>query len=332
MRVFLSYRRTDVGGHAGRLADALTQRLGSRSVFQDVTTVRPGEDFASAIDRALDDCDALLAVIGPGWLAATSPHGNPRLAEAGDFVRLELARALQREVRVVPVLVGGATLPAAADLPDDLAGLVRRQATVLRDEAWHQDVDGLVRALQGEPATPARRRRRPALLAGGSALVVLAAVGVLVWRDRAADTSGPVLGSCAPTSGAGWTPVVLEPVPVGVVQVENGALQFTVRSASWQTIDATTWQVTLGTAMSNLSATSRYHGDYRYNFLAVAGRHNPVTCFQATPLLVDANSVGDAVVGFRVRCPPTSRLELGVSSDDAHQAVLALTPETSSAC
>ena len=121
MKIFLSYRRDDAGGHAGRLADALRARLGPGGVFQDVSAIAPGEDFTVAIDRALDACDAVLAVIGRDWLDASSPEGGPRLQQPGDYVRLELARALQRGVPVVPCWSAGPRLPSAADLPDDLA-------------------------------------------------------------------------------------------------------------------------------------------------------------------------------------------------------------------
>jgi hypothetical protein len=90
VQVFLSYRRSDVGGYAGRLADALLQRLGAKSVFQDVMAIAPGQDFTAELDRALDESDAVLAVIGPGWLTAVTPQGAPRLFEADDYVRLEL--------------------------------------------------------------------------------------------------------------------------------------------------------------------------------------------------------------------------------------------------
>ena len=122
MRVFLSYRRDDVGGHAGRLSDALVDRLGRDQVFYDVTTIGAGRDFTMAIDQALASSDATLAVIGPGWLRAATADGSPRLFEPDDFVRRELARALASGLPVVPVLVGGAALPAATELPDDLAG------------------------------------------------------------------------------------------------------------------------------------------------------------------------------------------------------------------
>jgi hypothetical protein len=184
VQVFLSYRRNDVGGYAGRLTDALLQRLGAKSVFQDVIAIAPGQDFTVELDRALDDSDAVLAVIGLGWLTAATPQGAPRLFEADDYVRLELARALNRNVRVVPVLVGGAALPAATDLPDELRGLVHRQAVVLHDETWHQDVDGLVESLRGEPAVPPGHGRwwprRGGLIAAAAGLLVAGGVGAAV--------------------------------------------------------------------------------------------------------------------------------------------------------
>jgi TIR domain len=209
VRIFLSYRRSDVGGHAGRLADALLQRLGARSVFQDVTAIAPGQDFTAELDRALDDSDAVLAVIGPGWLTAATPQGAARLFEADDYVRLELARALHRNVRVVPVLVGGAALPAATDLPDELRGLVHRQAVVLHDETWHQDVDGLVQSLRGEPAVPPGHgrwwSRRRGLIAAAAGLLVAGGVGaaVLLLPSGGSGTqSSPGEGSY--TAAAPW--------------------------------------------------------------------------------------------------------------------------------
>jgi hypothetical protein len=231
LQVFLSYRRGDVPGHAGRLADALRQRLGANSVFQDVVAIAPGQDFMVAIDRALDDCDAVLAVIGPGWLTALTLQGAPRLLQADDYVRLELARALARDVRVVPILVGGASLPAPTELPDELKGLVRRQAVVLHDETWHQDVNGLVGSLGTEPAVPTTRRPRW-LVPGGAVAVALLILGVAAWLwgpgtgkapgtgegpggdGQAGSESG--LASCAPAEGPGWTSITLNDDPTGV--------------------------------------------------------------------------------------------------------------------
>lgn len=202
MQVYLSYRRNDVGGYAGRLADALRQRLGAKSVFQDVTAIPLGQAFTAVIDRALDESDVVLAVIGPGWLTASTPEGRPRLLEPDDFVRLEVARALQREVRVVPVLVGGARLPTAAALPEDLQGLVERQGIVLRDESWYQDVESLARSLRGEPAVPPGHGRwwprRRVLIAAAAGLLVSAGVGaalLLLPSGGSGGQSSPSEGS-----------------------------------------------------------------------------------------------------------------------------------------
>jgi TIR domain len=101
VQVFLSYRRDDAGGYAGRLADALLQRLSPRNVFQDVTAISPGQDYTVAIDRALADSDAALVVIVPARFTAATPQGTRRLLEGDDYVHLELARALRRDIRII---------------------------------------------------------------------------------------------------------------------------------------------------------------------------------------------------------------------------------------
>src|SRR5829696_7648579 len=192
MRVFLSYRRDDAGGHAGRLSDALSERLGAGSVFHDVTAIGPGLNFDHEIDRALDECDAVLALIGPAWLDAASSDGSRRLFASDDYVRRELARALTRDVPLVPVLVGGARLPSEEELPDSIAALSQRQQVILQDESWHNDVNGLVRSLRREPLRP-RRRRWPTLL--GIVLATIVVVGAVLWFVRRDASS---LGPCEP--------------------------------------------------------------------------------------------------------------------------------------
>lgn len=127
VRVILSYRRSDVGGYAGRLADDLGGVLGPDDVFEDVRAIPPGVDFVDEIERQLERCDAVLAIIGPGWLSATSADGARRLDDSNDLVRLEIEAALRRSIPVVPVLVGGARLPAPSDLPEGLVDLARRR-------------------------------------------------------------------------------------------------------------------------------------------------------------------------------------------------------------
>src|SRR4051812_49214807 len=137
--VFISYRRQDSAGHAGRLSDQLKAGLGSNRVFMDVDGIAAGQDFVEAIEQAVGSCDALLAVIGPEWLASVDAEGNRRLDDPTDFVRLEISAALRRNVRVIPVLVGGASMPPKEALPPDIELLGRRQAVDLRDSRWSAD-------------------------------------------------------------------------------------------------------------------------------------------------------------------------------------------------
>jgi len=319
VRIFLSYRRGDVGGYAGRLADVRHARVGPKNVFQDVLDIAPGQDYTAVIDRALDESDALLAVIGPGWLPASTPQGSPRLFAADDYVRLEIARALDRDVRVVPVLVGGAALPAAAQLPEVLQRLAQRQAVVLHDETWHQDVDGLMRSLRGEPAVPTQRRRRGLVVLG--ILLVALGVGGGWWLLRPTDDGGSgeesaaEIASCAsPTTGNGWTGIELSADPSGGEAVEGGELIFSVEAASWRP-QGTAWQVTLETTMEAALPSGAYHGDWRYDSLVVARRPFPVTCFSPSPEFVDSGTVGDARVGFDVACEPVGYIELRLEND-----------------
>jgi TIR domain len=331
VQIFLSYRRGDVGGYAGRLSDALRQRLGARSVFQDVTAIAPGQDYTAAIDRALDGCDAVLVVIGPGWLTAATPQGTPRLFQADDYVRLEVSRALHRNVPVIPVLVGGAGLPAATELPDDLQGLVHRQAVVLHDETWHQDVEGLLRSLRGQPAVPPRPRRRWLVPAGvAAALVALVGLGAAVgwWGPGRGDGSGGggqggsaagVL-ACAPPSGQGWSRIALSSDPTGKEQLPNGSLVFTVKDAYWRAREGK-WQVTLATSMENATSEPAYHGDWRYSSLVVGRREFKAACFAPTPNLVTSQTVGDALIGFEVTCKPDGYIQLILENDSARISV-----------
>ena len=103
-RIFISYRRADTSGHAGRLYEALEKRYGADQVFMDIDTIRPGADFTEVLDVALDQTHVLLALIGRVWIDHTGPHGQRRLDSQDDFVRRELERALAREITIIPVL------------------------------------------------------------------------------------------------------------------------------------------------------------------------------------------------------------------------------------
>jgi predicted ATPase len=148
-RVFLSYRRQDSAGHAGRLADHLLDRFGAGSVFMDVESISAGVEFTQAIEHAIGDSDAVLVVIGPGWLEAVGPDGRRRLDDSSDFVRREIEASLRSDTRVIPVIVGGASMPSEDRLPAQIADLARRNAVELQDRRWREDVDALVDVLEG---------------------------------------------------------------------------------------------------------------------------------------------------------------------------------------
>lgn len=114
----------------------------------DVAAIEPGRDFRKAIDQSVAHCSILLAMIGKSWLNAVDDIGRRRLEDANDFVRIELASALRRDIPVVPVLVQGAKMPRADELPDDLKELAYRNAVELTHARWRSDVQLLVQALQ----------------------------------------------------------------------------------------------------------------------------------------------------------------------------------------
>ncbi len=217
MRLFLSYRRDDTAGRAGRLFDGLTQRLGPGQVFQDVEAIKPGLDFERAVADSLESADASVVVIGPEWATITEPGGARRLDRDDDFVRLEVGVALRSERPVVPVLVGGAQMPRAEELPEELRPLLKRQAFTVRDSAWNGDVDDLVRDLRSQLPEPPRRRRRPLVVGAAVALLVVAAgalAAVLLWPDP--DDPGGGAATTAATDGPEATaaPGVVPPCTV----------------------------------------------------------------------------------------------------------------------
>jgi hypothetical protein len=157
--VFISYRRAAGAGYAGRIADTLVEHFGEDKVFRDIDSLEPGLDFAEAIERAIESSEVLIAVIGTNWLTATDAAGQKRLENPDDYVRTEIATALKRNIRVIPLLIQGAAMPSARELPDDLAPLSRRNAFEIHDSSWRDDIRRLVtaleRAIKGDrPATP----------------------------------------------------------------------------------------------------------------------------------------------------------------------------------
>ena len=145
--IFISYRREETAANAGRLYDRLSDRFGEDRVFMDVDSVAYGVDFTRAVIDAVSGCDVLLALIGRDWLAITDEKGRRRLDNPDDWVRVEIETALQRDIRVVPVLVDGAVLPQVSDLPPSLRPLTRRQALELSHTGFRSEVTRLIAAV-----------------------------------------------------------------------------------------------------------------------------------------------------------------------------------------
>jgi hypothetical protein len=161
-RIFINYRRSDSQTYANSLYDWLSEHYGDASVFKDVETIEPGLRWEEAIDRAVGAADVMLVVIGPRWLVDVD--GRRRIDEPRDFVRREIEKALERNIRVIPVLVGGASEPKAEELPEPLSDLTEYQAFTMNDERMRADRFELLRRLDrivghdgGPEAAPAER-------------------------------------------------------------------------------------------------------------------------------------------------------------------------------
>lgn len=189
--IFLNYRRDDSSGFTGHLLDELTQRFPGARIFRDIEGIDPGTKFSDIIDTMLRDCDVMLAIIGPHWLDAKDDGGQRRLDNPHDYVRMELARALDRDIRVYPVLVGGAKMPPQGQLPPDLQPLCERQAYELSESRWGFDIDRLAMFLAKTPGLklrPIHREssgRRSAIVASGIAVALAGFVGVIAWLEKA---------------------------------------------------------------------------------------------------------------------------------------------------
>ena len=153
MKVFISYRRSDLSGHAqilvGRMRDRLAQQFGAAGVFMDIDSIPYGEDFVECISGQVGQADVVIAVIGPQWAQEMAARAETE----DDFVRIEIEAALGRGIRVIPVLAGGASMPGAAGLPPSVQPLRRRNALAVdsgRD--FHVHMERLIKALEAAPA------------------------------------------------------------------------------------------------------------------------------------------------------------------------------------
>ena len=165
--IFLSYRREDSEGQAGRLYDDLVAVFGPDSVFMDVAAIQPGLDFRKSIDQSLNSCGVFLSLIGKNWLTVKDTSGQRRLDDPADFVRIETGAVLKRDIPVVPVLVQGASAPKPDQLPDDLKELAFRNAVELTHARWDSDIEVLIKALRPHISQPGQKPEPERVQPGG---------------------------------------------------------------------------------------------------------------------------------------------------------------------
>jgi YVTN family beta-propeller protein len=220
-RIFISYRREDSAFPAGWLYDRLAEHFGDAQVFKDVDSIRLGDDFVEAIRTAVGSCAVLLALIGAKWLTVTDNQGRRRLNDPEDFVRLEIEAGLARKVRVIPVIMEGARMPSAAELPASLRELAFRQALELRPNRFKSDTShllrvlddmfvqrpGLTRQVTGPPRASNGPWTRP-LSARWTAIAALAVAAAIAGSTYAALPSAPPAGPGGGTRSAGVPPAV----------------------------------------------------------------------------------------------------------------------------
>ena len=159
-RIFISYRRVDSEGYAGRIYDRLAPHFGADAIFMDVDAIPAGMDFVEVLEDAVNSCDLLIALIGRQWLNLKDEHGKRRLDYPEDFVRIEIAAALKRGIRVIPVLLGGTQMPSDDELPDNLKELARRNALDINHNTFKADTHRLLDELQQALWLAERERKK----------------------------------------------------------------------------------------------------------------------------------------------------------------------------
>lgn len=148
--IFVSYRRDDSRYAAGRFYDKLVQHFGEHEVFMDVVDIQAGQNFVEELNARLATCSVLVAIVGRHWLKASDEGGAPRLEDPNDFVRREIEIALERKLRVVPVLVDGAKMPRVDQLPSTLREFAERQAVTLTHATFGLAMGPLIDVLRME--------------------------------------------------------------------------------------------------------------------------------------------------------------------------------------
>jgi hypothetical protein len=251
-KIFVSYRVQDTSSETGRLVDSLKNYFTEDQLFMDIENLEFGSDFGASIEKSLSDCEVFLAVIGPHW-AGERTGGPSRINDEDDWVRTEVATALRRNIRVVPVLMDGGALPKAEDLPADLQPLLRRQAIEISNKRWRYDTDQLVRFLVKtagiSPKKAAAQRAASAAPKTGKtwlyvaagfvlAIVVLVIAALQMENEKAANTQQQVNAAGLTQSSTPVNSEVKDPPTVEPTEPVNNVTEINI-SGAWDGIEET---------------------------------------------------------------------------------------------
>lgn len=227
-------------------------------------------------------------------------------------------------------------MPMADDLPPDLAGLTDRQAVVIRDDAFHDDVDRLISSLRGGRSSTTRRHRRRLFAVSALVAVVVAAAATWLVLNRINSTatgSTPALGSCDDPTTPDWTQVAMDGKPSASVSETNDPVVITINAAAFRPTDSGEWMLELTTQMENGTSEDKYLGAWYYRTAEVAQRGAVPLCFSPPAMSIAPGELVDAVVGFRVACRPDHSVAvvLQPSSNSNKRFRLPITPGEPSA-
>ncbi len=185
-KIFINYRKDDSPWNSLALYQELTKYFPRENIFKDFNTIAPGTDFVESIEKALEECDVLLVLISENWLTITDSKGTKRIEKPDDFVRLEIATALKRNICVIPVLFDDATLPGEEELPDNLKKLSRRQSIEIDKNRFDTDTmrlaEAIKRALPGKPAEPLSKKKGSSSLKVILGIVALIAIAIVAIK------------------------------------------------------------------------------------------------------------------------------------------------------
>jgi hypothetical protein len=178
-KIFISYRREDSAANALGIGQYLEHQFGRKNVFIDVD-MRAGTKFPAVLEQRLAECKVMLVLIGPEWLGGRDENGQRRIDSQDDWVRLEIAHALKRNITVIPVRINGATLPPKSALPEEIQGLLDHQAVSISTAGFRHEMSGLSKDIRAISSPSSRKTA--AILVTVTVLALVAVFGL--YRAR----------------------------------------------------------------------------------------------------------------------------------------------------